>query len=361
MILACGAELKNTFSLSRGPYVFVSHHIGDLENLETLLSFEQGIEHFKTLFSIEPKAVAYDLHPEYLSTKFALSLEGIPKVGVQHHHAHVVSAMAENGLDGKVIGVALDGTGFGNDGTLWGGEFLSADLRDFERVAHLRQVPMPGGSMAIKEPWRMALACLFEAFGPKVMDLELDWVKRRDPQKCETLKRMIEKGVNSPLTSSMGRLFDAVSSLLSVRDTVNYEGQAAIELEMIADPEEKEPYPFEILEKEKPLVIDPMEMVRGIVQDLIRHHSPSRISGKFHRTMARLVVETCRRIRSNSGLDRVVLSGGVFQNALLLALVFDGLRDNGFEVYTHHLVPANDGGISLGQAVIAHMRCFQCV
>jgi len=361
MILACGAELKNTFSLSRGPYVFVSHHIGDLENLETLLSFEEGIEHFKTLFSIEPKAVAYDLHPEYLSTKFALSLEGIPKVGVQHHHAHVVSAMAENGLDGKVIGVALDGTGFGNDGTLWGGEFLSADLRDFERVAHLRQVPMPGGSMAIKEPWRMALVCLFEAFGPKAMDLELDWVKRRDPQKCETLKRMIEKGVNSPLTSSMGRLFDAVSSLLSVRDTVNYEGQAAVELEMIADPEEKEPYPFEILEKEKPLVIDPMEMVRGIVRDLIRHHSPSRISGKFHRTMARLVVETCRRIRSDSGLDRVVLSGGVFQNALLLSLVFDGLRDKGFEVYTHHLVPANDGGISLGQAVIAHMRCFQCV
>jgi len=157
-ILACGGELKNTFALSRGPYVFVSHHIGDLENMETLHSFEQGIEHFKNLFSIQPKAVAYDLHPEYLSTKYALSLPGIPKVGVQHHHAHVVSAMAENGLDKEVIGVALDGTGFGSDGTIWGGEFLRADLRDFKRVAHLRQVPMPGGSMAIKEPWRMALA-----------------------------------------------------------------------------------------------------------------------------------------------------------------------------------------------------------
>ena len=361
MILACGGELKNTFSLSRGPYVFVSHHIGDLENLETLLSFEQGIEHFKKLFSIEPKAVAYDLHPEYLSTKYALSLEGIPKVGVQHHHAHVVSAMAENGLAGDVIGVALDGTGFGTDGTIWGGEFLRADLSDFERLAHLRKVPMPGGSMAIKEPWRMALAYLFEVFGDKAMDLELDWIKRRDPQKCGVLKRMIEKSVNSPLTSSMGRLFDTVSSLLSIRETVNYEGQAAVELEMLADPEGKDEYPFEIREKERPMVVDPMQTVRGIVQDLIQGHSPSRISGKFHRTVARLVVETCKRIRSESGLDRVVLSGGVFQNTLLLALGFDGLKESGFKVYTHHLVPANDGGISLGQAVIAHMRCFQCV
>jgi len=360
-ILACGGELKNTFALSRGPYVFVSHHIGDLENMETLHSFEQGIEHFKNLFSIQPKAVAYDLHPEYLSTKYALSLPGIPKVGVQHHHAHVVSAMAENGLDKEVIGVALDGTGFGSDGTIWGGEFLRADLRDFKRVAHLRQVPMPGGSMAIKEPWRMALAYLFEAFGEEAADLELDWVRRRDAQKCGVLKRMIEKRVNSPLTSSMGRLFDAVSSLLSVRDAVNYEGQAAIELEMMADPEEREEYPFEIQETPGPMIVDPIEMVEAIAQDLIHNHSPSRISGKFHRSVARLVVETCRKISLDSGLDQVVLSGGVFQNTLLLALVVDGLKEAGFEVYTHHLVPTNDGGISLGQAVIAHMRCFQCV
>ena len=361
MILACGAELKNTFALSRGPYVFVSHHIGDLENMETLLSFEQGIEHFKSLFSIQPKAVAYDLHPEYLSTKYALSLSGIPKVGVQHHHAHVVSAMAENGLDGEVIGVALDGTGFGTDSTIWGGEFLRADLRDFQRVAHLRQVPMPGGSMAIKEPWRMALAYLCEAFGDQATDLELDWVRRRDAQKCGVLKRMIEKRVNSPRTSSMGRLFDAVSSLLSLRDTVNYEGQAAIELEMMADPEHREEYPFEIQETHRPMIVDPIETVKGIVQDMIHNHSPSHISGKFHRTVARLVVETCRKIHLDNRLDRVVLSGGVFQNTLLLALVVDGLKEAGFEVYTHHLVPTNDGGISLGQAVIAHMRCFQCV
>jgi hydrogenase maturation protein HypF len=359
MILACGGELKNTVALSRGPYVFVSHHIGDLENMETLLSFEQGIQHFKNLFSIELKAVAYDLHPEYLSTKYALSLTGIPKVGVQHHHAHVVSAMAENGLDGEVIGVALDGTGFGNDGTIWGGEFLRADLRDFKRAAHLKQVPMPGGSMAIKEPWRMAFAYLFEAFGDKAM--ELDWIKRRDPQKCGILKRMIEKKVNSPLTSSMGRLFDAVSSLLSIRDSVNYEGQAAIELEMAADAEAKEEYPFKIQETQSPMIVDPIEMVKGIVQDLIAGCPRSFISGKFHRSIARIVVETCRRIRLESGLNRVVLSGGVFQNTLLLELVFHGLKQAGFEVYTHHLVPTNDGGVSLGQAVIAHMRCFQCV
>jgi hydrogenase maturation protein HypF len=359
MILACGAELKNTFALSRGPYVFVSHHIGDLENMETLLSFEQGIEHFKNLFSIEPKVAAYDLHPEYLSTKYALSLAGIPKVGVQHHHAHVVSAMAENGLEGEVIGVALDGTGFGSDGTIWGGEFLKADLKGFERVAHLRQVPMPGGAMAIKEPWRMAFAYLLEAFGDKAV--ELDWTRRRDPRKCEVLKRMMENKVNSPRTSSMGRLFDAVSSLLSIRDTVNYEGQAAVELEMMADSEGDEAYPFEIKGKEEPLIVDPMEMVRGVVGDVIRGLSPSLISGKFHRTVARLVLETCRRIRLKSGLERAVLSGGVFQNTLLLALVSDGLKEAGFDVYTHHLVPTNDGGISLGQAVIAHMRCFQCV
>jgi hydrogenase maturation protein HypF len=359
MVLACGGELKNTFALSRGPYVFVSHHIGDLENMETLLSFEQGIEHFKNLFSIEPKAVAYDLHPEYLSTKYALSLAGIPRVGVQHHHAHVVSAMAENGLDGEVIGVALDGTGFGNDGTIWGGEFLKADFNDFERLAHLKQVPMPGGSMAIREPWRMALAYLFEAFGDQAV--ELDWFKRRDPKKCGILKRMIEQRVNSPLTSSMGRLFDAVSSLLSIRDTVNYEGQAAMELEMAADAEVREEYSFKIQETRGPMILDPMEMVKGIVQDLIRGSSPSRISGKFHRTIARFVVETCRRIRLQSGLERVVLSGGVFQNTLLLAFVHDGLKGAGFKVYTHHLVPTNDGGISLGQAVIAHMRCFECV
>ena len=360
MILACGGELKNTFCLTRGQYAFMSHHIGDLENLETLTSFEEGIEHFKRLFYIEPKAVAYDLHPDYLSTQYALSIPDIPRIGVQHHHAHIVSAMAENGMEGDVIGVALDGTGFGLDGTIWGGEFIRANLRDFDRLAHLKKVPMPGGSMAIKEPWRMAMVYLSEAFGDETTKLKIDLIRRINPQKWDVLKRAIEKKINTPLTSSMGRFFDAVSSLLSVRDEAHYEGQAAIELEMIADHGMKEEYPFHIHKDEMPMAIDPLEMIRGIVCDLTDGMPSSKISGKFHKTIARLIVETCETIRSKEKLNRVVLSGGVFQNNFLLSLVTEGLKRSGFDVYTHHLVPPNDGGVSLGQAVIAHMRLFQC-
>jgi hydrogenase maturation protein HypF len=366
MILACGGELKNTFCLTRGQYAFMSHHIGDLENLETFISFEGGIEHFKGLFYIEPKAIAYDLHPDYLSTRYAFSIQDIPRIGVQHHHAHIASAMAENGMEGDVIGVALDGTGFGPDGTIWGGEFIRANLRDFDRWAHLKKVPMPGGSMAIKEPWRMAMVYLSEAFGDEASSLRVGLMKRIDFQKWNVLRRAIEKKVNAPLTSSMGRLFDAVSSLLSVRDEVHYEGQAAVELEMIADREAKfvsarnrEGYPFHIHQDQMPMVIDPTEMIRGIVYDLMDRVDASKISGKFHRTISRMIVDTCEAIRSREKLNRVVLSGGVFQNIFLLSLVTHGLRDSSFDVYTHHLVPPNDGGISLGQAVVAQMRLFQ--
>ena len=358
MILACGGELKNTFCLTRGQYAFMSHHIGDLENLETLTSFGEGIEHFKKLFYIEPKAVAYDLHPDYLSTQYALSIQDIPKVEVQHHHAHIVSAMAENGIEGDVIGVALDGTGFGLDGTIWGGEFIKANLRGFDRLAHLKKVPMPGSSMAIKEPWRMAMVYLSEAFGDEATSLRIDLMKRIDPQKWEILKRMIEKKINTPWTSSMGRLFDAISSLLSIRDEVHYEGQAAIELEMIADQEVREEYLFHIHKDEMPIVIDPTEMIRGIVRNLIKMAPPQKsLESSIERSS--LIVETCETIRFEEKLNRVILSGGVFQNIFLLSLVTKGLKESGFEVYTHHLVPTNDGGISLGQAVIAHMRLFQ--
>jgi hydrogenase maturation protein HypF len=358
MILACGGELKNTFCLTRGQYAFMSHHIGDLENLETLTSFEEGIEHFKKLFYIEPKALAYDLHPDYLSTQYALSIPDIPRIGVQHHHAHIVSAMAENGIEGDVIGVALDGTGFGTDGTIWGGEILKANYRDFDRLAHLKKVPMPGGSMAIKEPWRMAMVYLSGAFGDEATKLRINLMKRIDFQKWDILKKAIEKKINTPWTSSMGRLFDATSSLLSIRDEVHYEGQAAIELEMIADHGAKEEYPFHIYKDEKPMVIDLTEMIRGIVCNLIDGISSSKISGKFHRTIARLIIETCEKIRSREKLNQVVLSGGVFQNIFLLSLITEGLKRSGFNVYTHHLVPTNDGGISLGQAVICQMRLF---
>jgi len=359
MILACGGELKNTFCLTRGQYAFMSHHIGDLENLETLTSFEEGIEHFKKLFYIEPKAVAYDLHPDYLSTQYALSIPNVPRIGVQHHHAHIVSAMAENEIEGDVIGAALDGTGFGLDGTVWGGEFIKANLRDFDRLAHLRKVPMPGGSMAIKEPWRMAMVYLLEAFGEEATKLKIDLMKRIDRVKWDILKKAINKKVNTPLTSSMGRLFDAVSSLLSIRDEVHYEGQAAIEMEMIADHGVREEYSFRNHNDEVPMVIDPVEMIRGIIRDLMDGLSASKISGKFHRTISRMIIDTCETIRSKEKLNRVVLSGGVFQNIFLLSLVTEDLKRSGFDVYTHHLVPPNDGGISLGQAVVAHMKLFE--
>ncbi len=361
MILACGGELKNTFCVTRGSYAFLSHHIGDLENLETLTSFEEGIEHFKRLFNIEPKAVAYDLHPDYLSTQYALSLPDLPKVGVQHHHAHIVSCMAENGIEGEVIGVAMDGTGFGTDGTIWGGEFLKANYKDFDRVAHLKRVPMPGGPMAIKQPWRMAMVYLADTFGDGAKELKIDLMKRIDFQKWDVLKRAIERKINTPWTSSMGRFFDAVSSLLGIRDEVNYEGQAAIELETVAARDVREEYAFRIHQEQRSMVIDLSETVKGIVADLEKGVPASNISGKFHQTISRLITETCKIIRTRVGLNRVVLSGGVFQNMLLISLVTKELEGSGFEVYTHHLVPTNDGGISLGQAVVAHMRLFQCV
>jgi len=357
MILACGGEMKNTFCLTRGPYAFLSHHIGDLENLETLSSFEQGIDHFKRLFFIEPKAVVYDLHPDYFSTRYALSLPDLPKIGVQHHHAHIVSCMAENGIEGDVIGVALDGTGYGLDGTIWGGEFIKANFRDFERMAHLKKVRMPGGSAAIKEPWRMALVYLLDAFGDEAQKLGIDFMKRVDPLKGDILKRMMKTGLNAPWTSSMGRFFDAISSLLSIRDEVHYEGQAAIELEMMADPGVKDGYPIR-LQKDRPMVIETAEIVKGVVADTIHGLSAPIISGKFHRTVANMIVDTSSEIRAREALNRVVLSGGVFQNMTLLSLAAEGLKQSGFEVYTHQAVPANDGGISLGQAVIGHMRLF---
>lgn len=360
-ILACGAELKNTFCLTRGPYAFVSDRIGDLENLETLSSFEQGIEHFKRLFSIEPKGVAHDLHPDYLSTHYALALGNLPKVAIQHHHAHIVSCTAENGVLGRVIGVALDGTGLGTDGTLWGGEFLIADPTEFRRAAHLKKVPMLGGSEAIKEPWRMAAVYLDEAFGEGWEKEGTAGLGGIDPAKLKILRRMIDRRLNTPLTSSMGRLFDAVSALLSIRPEVHYEGQAAIELEAVAAPQGNEPYPFALERETEPMVIDPVETIRAVVSDLGQGTSTAVISRRFHETIATMMVETCDTIRRKENLNRVALSGGVFQNMLLLGLVSEGLRRSGFEVYTHHIVPPNDGGISLGQALICHTRLFECV
>ena len=352
-ILACGAELKNTFCLARGHSAFVSHHIGDLENLETLRSFTEGIEHYKHLFDIGPEVVAYDLHPEYLSTKYALSLDGISdKFAVQHHHAHIASCMADNQIDGEVIGVAFDGLGFGLDGELWGGEFFVADFCDAERVAHLANVPLPGGAKAIREPWRLAAVYLQQTFGNNFTDLDLPFTRGLDAKRWSTLNSMIAARVNCPETSSMGRLFDAVSGLLTLRSSINYEGQAAIELEGIAERVVTGFYEFQV--DGDGITAEPV--IRKIVEDLLDEVPIGQISARFHLSVAQLIVTVAQKVREERHLNRVALSGGVFQNMWLLERVTGLLRENHFEVFTHSRVPTNDGGISLGQAAVANAR-----
>lgn len=342
-VLACGAELKNTFCLAKDRHAFVSHHIGDLENYETLQSFVEGIDHFRGLFDIDPEVVAHDLHPEYLSTKHATSLAGVELVGVQHHHAHIASCLADNGEPGPVIGVAFDGLGYGQDDTIWGGEFLLADLAGFERLAHLAPVPMPGGTAAIRQPWRMAAAYLDAAYGDD-LPADLD-VVRRNESRWQPVLAVARSGVNSPLTSSAGRLFDAVSALLGVRDAVNYEGQAAIELEQLADLGERGAYPSGV-----GIGVD---LVRAVVSDLRMGIAPPVIAARFHNGVVDAIVRTCVGLRDRTGVATVALSGGVFQNLLLLSGCVNRLGDSGFRVLTHSRVPTNDGGVSLGQAVVA--------
>ncbi len=344
-VLACGAELKNTFCLAEDGRAFVSHHIGDLENHETLRAYREGVEHFARLFGITPSVVAHDLHPDYLSTGYALERD-LPLVGVQHHHAHIASCMADNGWTSPVIGVAFDGTGYGLDGTLWGGEFLVADLTGFERAGHLRPVPLPGGAAAIREPWRMAAAYEVPA------DLE---VARRNAAGWETVTAMGRRGVNAPPTSSAGRLFDAVAAVLGVRDRVTYEGQAAVELEQLADPREHGTYPVP-LDGEAPFVASGRDLVEAVVADLRAGVAAPVIAARFHNAVGDLVVAGAVRLRETTGLETVALSGGVFQNLLLLERAVTGLEAHGFGVLVHHHVPPNDGGISLGQAAVASAR-----
>jgi len=352
-ILACGAELKNTFCLAHGNQAIISHHIGDLENFETLESFTKGIEHFRRLFDITPQVVAHDLHPEYLSTKYAMGLdERMVRVGVQHHHAHVVSCMADNGIDGEVIGVAMDGLGFGSDGRLWGGEFFVADFSTAERVAHLDYVNLPGGTNAIREPWRLAAVYLQRVFGDRFLDdIDLPFVKALDRQAWKTLRKMSLTKTNSPETSSMGRLFDAVAALAGLRNSVNYEGQAAIELEAIATGPGDRRYDFEITDGH---VIKADPVIRAAVEDLLEGVPAGTVSARFHLSVARLIATLAGRIRDERGIQRVALSGGVFQNSSLTTSACELLRAEGLQVFTHGRVPPNDGGISLGQAVVAN-------
>lgn len=349
-ILACGAELKNTFCLTKEHYAFLSQHIGDLENYETLVFYRETVDRMKQLFRIAPKAVAYDLHPQYLSTRLALEMPDLVQIGVQHHHAHIASCMAENGIRDKVIGVAFDGTGFGTDGKIWGGEFLVADFAGFERRAHLRYIPLAGGDTAVREPWRLALSYLLDTFGSRIDSLDLPLFQRVVPKKIATVRQMIERRIHTVDTSACGRLFDAVASIIGVRDEVNFEAQAAIELESRAFRGIEESYSFEVTGDQ----IDVRPMIEQIVRDVVAAKPTGWIASAFHNTIAAVIVELCSRLRSEEGIRRVCLSGGTFQNVYLVERAVSGLRAKRFEVFLHSQVPPNDGGISLGQATIAN-------
>jgi hydrogenase maturation protein HypF len=354
-ILGAGSEQKSTFTLLKDTYAFVSQHIGDLENAETLAAYEETLALYERLFRITPQVVAYDLHPEYLSTKFAKALP-LPKVGVQHHHAHIVGVTAEHDVRHPVVGVAFDGTGYGTDGHIWGGEFLIADWRDSTRFAHLREVPMPGGAAAVRRPARMALgllvgidAALLDHPGAQPM------LSRMPEDERNVSLTMIERRLNSPLTSSMGRLFDAVAAIVGVRDTAEYEGQAAIELEALADPSAEGAYEFG-LAGEGPRVLDPEPMLAALLNDVASGVPASVISTRFHRAVTGGIVRVALRASSEAGTSDVALAGGVFLNRLVLGGAVAGLLAADLRPLTHRRLPTNDGAISFGQAVVAWAR-----
>jgi len=349
-VLACGAELKNTFCLAKGRHAFLSPHIGDLKNAETLRSYACGIAHFSRLFDVVPAVVAHDLHPDYLSTTYARELDGVAAVGVQHHHAHIAACLADNGYAGPVVGVAFDGLGYGTDGTIWGGELLIADLLDFRRVDHLTPVPMPGGPAAVREPWRMAAAYLDHACGDDIHGLA---VVRRQAARWADVVRLSRTGLASPLTSSAGRLFDAVAAIVGLRDAVTYEGQAAVELEQLAAAGCRDAYPVPagagLRGATRPLVW-------AVVDDVRRGAPPDVVAARFHNGLADATVAAARDAASREGLSVVALSGGVFQNVVLLQRVLSGLAAAGLRVLVHRQVPPNDGGLCLGQAAVAAAR-----
>lgn len=364
-ILATGPELKNTFCLTREHYAFLSQHIGDMENLETFQSFQDGIAHFERLFHIQPKAIAYDLHPNYLATRYALERsnnESIPAIGVQHHHAHVAACMAEHALGGSepVIGISFDGTGYGDDGAIWGGEFLIADYHGYQRWAHLAYMPLPGGDTSIRKPARIALAYLWKA--GLQWDDNIPAVKSLKVEERNVLRSQLEHNINVVSTSSLGRLFDAVASLVGIRQEINYEAQAAIELEASVTLDESGIYPFDLKHSnirnqtgnlEGVKLVDPIPMLRSIYSDTIEAVPSPVIAARFHNTLAHIVLLVCQNIRMEKDVNIVVLSGGVWQNITLLDKTYQLLQADKFKVLTHSRIPPNDGGIALGQAAVA--------
>jgi hydrogenase maturation protein HypF len=360
-VLACGAEIKNTFCMTRGRYAFLSQHIGDMENLETLEHFENMVELYSKMYRLSPRILAHDLHPDYLSTRYARDLkekdDALTLVGVQHHHAHIAACLAENHVNPPALGIAFDGTGYGSDHTIWGGEFLLLNsFEEMKRAAHLEPIPLPGGDAAVKRPYRMALSYLFSLFGDRAAARRYAFLEGRSEEEIRLVIDQIRKGIHSPLTSSAGRLFDGVSALIGVRNTIDYEGQAAIELEMAcaAIPNINEAYPIRIEEQEGKWVLRLHALFEAILEDLEHGIGIPEISARFHLSVALMISRTAGIIARATGVRQVALSGGTFQNRVLLRLARSFLEEEGLRVVTHSEVPCNDGGISLGQAVVAH-------
>ena len=362
-VLGCGADLKNTFTLTKGRYAIPSQHIGDMENYETLRFFEETLHNLKMVYRASPEALAYDLHPGYLSTRWALrqpgkgSMRGIRTYGIQHHYAHIASVMAEKGIREKVIGVSFDGTGYGGDGTLWGGEFLIADLAGFQRAGHIDYVPLPGGEMAVKEPWRIALSYAIKAAGDEIWDFirPAGFVERYGKERIENIIKITAQAEFSPISSGAGRLFDAVSALIGACDKNTFEGEAAIALEALVLDDLDADYPVNIRFKD-PLEIDFSLAILSILKDVEKKEDKRVISSKFHNTVAHSIIAVVSKLFSVTNISKVVLSGGVFQNRYLINRVVNGLRSAGLEAFLNECVPCNDAGISLGQAYIIRER-----
>ncbi|WP_321419683.1 carbamoyltransferase HypF [uncultured Desulfobacter sp.] len=357
-ILGCGAGMKSTICLTRDRYAFLSPHIGDIESMQVQNFYKDTIEHMQKILDIRPNCVAHDLHPGYFSTQFAKMLgdQGLPLIGVQHHHAHALSCMAENQLDGEVLALTLDGTGLGTDGHIWGGEILTCTYEGFERKAHLNYLPMPGGDAAVTAPWRMAVALLYNLYGSGMMDLDIPFIHALDKSKLTFLIQMMERQINCPLTSSTGRLFDAVSALLMICHEISYDSQAAIALEAAANfkATTNTAYPFDIIAGDDGCkIMDAAPAVRQIVADIKTGEPRSKVAARFHRTLAGMMVDAAARVGQKTGLDRIVLSGGVFNNDAIFSQITHLLKAKGFKVYTHSIVPCGDGGIALGQTMAA--------
>ena len=359
-VLAGGAELKNTFCLIKDQYAFLSQHIGDLKNYETLTTYQESISHYESLFRVKPDLLVYDMHPDYLSSRYILDRaekENLPTLPVQHHHAHIAACLADNNYQGEepVIGISFDGVGFGEDGKIWGGEFLIADYQSSSRGGHLAYFPLPGGDLAIREPWRTAVSLLDLAQISLDPDLSPIAYAQSLPEyipetsTLSILERQLRTGTNAPLTSSMGRLFDGVASLLGICHKISYEGQAAIELEALADPDEAASYSLDISDD---CIFQPGPMIVEILSDINQGCDIPTISARFHNTISELVLEMALKLKKINDLNQVALSGGVWQNMSLLRKSHSALQKAGFKIFIHKQVPANDGGLSLGQAVI---------